>query len=136
MGYLVATMLALPLLLPLPVRAADVTSLAGCTPKVFKEINRTSSWSGKAPAGCTTRIAVQKRADGAFVSATITRQSNSGWVRTTFSAAMGYAEIAKAKALALAAKDIQTRAAHLERCLDSLITSNDPLDCRYRSTRS
>ena len=117
-------------------RAADITLLAGCTNKVFSEINRTHKWSGKAPATCPKTIVVEKRADGVLVTAWATRRVEGGWVRTAFSGAMGYGELASKKELAKAGRDIMARARRLERCLDSINSVNDPLECRDRATKS
>lgn len=114
--------------------AYDLTDMAECTVKVFTEINKTRKWSGKPPAGC--RVAVEKRQDGVFVTAWRIRSGNKGWIRTSLSGAMGYAEIATAKVLAGAGRDIVKRAARLERCLDSINSVNDPLECRDRATKS
>jgi hypothetical protein len=116
--------------------AADVSLLAGCTNKVFDEINRTRKWSGKAPAACPATIVVEKRTDGVLVTAWATRSAEGGWVRTAFSGAMGYGEIARKKELAKAGRDIMARAKRLERCLESINTANDPLECRDRATKS
>lgn len=116
--------------------AADVSLLAGCTTKVFDEIRRTRKWSGKAPAACPASIVVEKRKDGVVVTTWITRNVEGGWVKTAFSGAMGYGEIARKKELAKASLDIVARAKRLERCLDSINTVNDPLDCRDRATKS
>jgi len=116
--------------------AADVSLLATCTTKVFDEIRRTRKWSGKAPAGCPASVVVEKRADGVVVTAWATRNIEGGWVRTAFSGAMGYGEIARKKELARASRDIMGRAKRLERCLDSINAVNDPLECRDRATKS
>jgi hypothetical protein len=116
--------------------AADIPLLAGCTTKVFEEIRRTHKWSGKAPAACPATIVVEKRTDGVLVTAWAIRSVEGGWVRTAFSGAMGYGEIAGKKELARAGRDILARARRLERCLDSINTVNDPLECRDRATKS
>jgi hypothetical protein len=116
--------------------AADIPLLAGCANKVFDEIHRTHKWSGKAPAACPATIVVEKRTDGVLVTAWATRSVEGGWVRTAFSGAMGYGEIAGKKDLAKAGRDIMARARRLERCLDSINTVNDPLECRDRATKS
>jgi hypothetical protein len=119
-----------------PAAAQDVAGLADCTVKVFTEINRTHKWSGKAPGGCKARIAVEKRTDGVFVTAWAIENAGEGWVRTAFSGAMGYTEIADKKELTRAGRDIMARARHLGRCLDSINSVNDPLDCLDRATKS
>jgi hypothetical protein len=116
--------------------AADVSLLAGCTTKVFDEIRRTRKWSGKAPAGCRASIVVEKRTDGVVITAWTTRNIEGGWVKTAFSGAMGYGEIVRKKELGKASRDIMARAKRLERCLDSINTVNDPLECRDRATKS
>lgn len=124
------------LLTTIQARAAEITALAACANKVFTEINRTQKWSGKAPAGCGARVVVEKRPTGVFVTVWATEAAEGGWVRTAFSAGMGYAEIARKKDLAEARQDIMTRAGHLGRCLESINTVNDPLDCRDSATKS
>ena len=137
MRYMVFLLPALSLMLVgTKALAADVSLLAGCTNKVFEEINRTHKWSGKASATCPATIVVEKRTDGVLVTAWITRSIDDGWVRTAFSGAMGYGEIARKKELAKAGRDIMARARRLERCLDSINTANDPLECRDRATKS
>ncbi|MBI2354957.1 MAG: hypothetical protein HYV06_08005 [Deltaproteobacteria bacterium] len=116
--------------------AADITTLADCATKVFKEINRTRNWSGKAPAGCPAGIAVERRPAGLFVIAWSTEKADGGWVRTSFSAAAGYAEMATKQGVAAANRDILSRAGRIGRCLNSINTVNDPLDCRDRATTS
>lgn len=123
-------------LFPLSASAAGVSGLADCTIKVFDEIHRTGAWSGKAPAGCPAGIRVEKRADGAFVTAWSRAGGSGGWERTAFSTAVGFGELARAPLLTAAGRDIRSRARHLERCLDSLLTVNDPLDCRYKAEKS
>ncbi|QEM69988.1 hypothetical protein FO488_18700 [Geobacter sp. FeAm09] len=132
-----ASLLALLLMLAaVPAHGGDVALLATCTTKVFGEINRTQKWSGKPPAKCPASITVEKRTDGVLVTAWVIRSVEGGWIRTAFSGAMGYGEIAGKKELARAGRDIVARAKHLERCLDSINATNDPLDCRDRATKS
>ncbi len=119
-----------------PALAADIDLLADCTTRVFTEINRTHKWSGKSPDNCPASVAVEKRTDGVLVTAWIIRNVEGGWIRTAFTGAMGYAEIARKKELAKASRDIKQRAGHLGRCLDSINSVNDPLDCRDRATKS
>jgi len=118
------------------VSAQDVTGLADCTTKVFGEIGRTKIWTGKAPAGCTARIALEKRASGFFVTAWVIKIADGGWIRTAFSGAMSAGEIANKKMLAKANHDIMMRAGQLERCLKSINSVNDPLGCRDRAIKS
>ncbi len=120
----------------LPAFANDVTDMAECTLKVFTEISKTRKWSGKPPKGCQAAVAIEKRQDGVFVTAWKIRQGDNGWVRTSLTVAMGYAEIARKKDLEKAGRDITKRAAKLDRCLDSINTSNDPLNCRDRAVKS
>jgi hypothetical protein len=136
MRYPVLLLALVPVFLSAQAPAADISLLAGCTNKVFDEINRTHKWSGKAPAACPATIVVEKRTDGVLVTAWATRSAEGGWVRTAFSGAMGYGEIASKKELARAGRDIMARARRLERCLDSINTVNDPLECRDRATKS
>lgn len=114
----------------------EITRLADCATKVFKEINRTGTWSGKPPASCPVQTAVEKRSGGIFVTTWAVEEVEGGWVRTGFTGAMDYGEVARGKALRQAGRDIAARARHLERCLNSIITVNDPLDCRDYATKS
>lgn len=120
----------------LPSWGQDVSGLAECTTKIFREINRTQKWSGKPPAGCPAQVVVEKRDSGVFVTAWSIDRGEGGWVRTSFTGAMNYAEIAGKMPLAKAGKEIRARAARLERCLNSINTVNDPLDCRDRAVKS
>ena len=113
-----------------PVHAVEVRPLADCTIKVFRDINRSHVWSGKQPDGCLAETYVEKRPDGIFVTAWNRGSSERGWVRVAFSAAMGFYEVADRKALEKAGHDITARAARIERCLNSIIRVNDPLECR------
>lgn len=129
-------LLLLPLLLTSQLAsAADLGPLASCATKVFNEINRTRAWSGKAPAGCAARVAVEKWADGAQVTTWISEGGEGGWRRTTYAVLLDYAEIADAKALQRGNRDVLARAGRLGRCLNSLLTENDPLDCRHKATK-
>jgi len=116
--------------------AGDIVTLAGCTNRVFREINTTRKWSGQPPAACSARVAVEKRDDGIFVTAWRFRNGPSGWERTAFSGAMGFAEVASRKELTRAERELLNRAARLERCLHSILAVNDPLECRDRATKS
>jgi hypothetical protein len=136
MRLLIYLIIPLTLLVNLPAYPADIISLADCTMKIFKEINKTHKWSGKAPVGCAARIAVENRHAGVFVTAWSIESAEEGWVRTSFSSAMAYAEIAQNKSLAKANKDIMSRAKRLERCLNSINTVNDPLECRDEANKS
>ncbi len=118
------------------VHASDVNELAACTIKIFREINRTHKWSGKSPSGCPSTIAVEKRPDGVFVTIWQIEYVNGGWVNTAFSTAEGYWEVAHGKDLARANRDIASRARRLDRCLDSVIARNDPLECGHRWSKS
>jgi hypothetical protein len=136
MKYGIHLIIPVILLATLPASAADMTGLAACTTKVFTEINRTQKWSGKAPAGCAAKVAVEKRPSGIFIIAWGVQPTDGGWIRTAFSAGMGYAEIAVKKELARANNDIMARAGRIEHCLNSIISVNDPLECRDRATKS
>jgi hypothetical protein len=114
----------------------EVVGLADCATKIFKTINRTGKWSGKPPANCPEKAYVEKRPRGIFVTTWSIEEAEGGWVRTAFTCAMGYGEIAAKKALAQASRDIRARAAHLERCLNSITRVNDPLDCRDHAVKS
>jgi hypothetical protein len=120
----------------LPVGADGISTLAACTSKVFVEISRTRTWSGKPPHGCTASIAVEKRPGGIFVAAWASERTEGGWTMSAFSGAMDYVEIADKKDLVLAGTDLTARAVRLERCLNSIRAYNDPLECRDRSTTS
>jgi len=114
----------------------EITRLASCATKIFKEINSSGKWSGKSPANCPVKVEVEKRPDGIFVTTWTVEEAEGGWVRTAFTGAMDFREVAKGRALAQAGRDIATRAKHLERCLDSITKVNDPLDCRDYATKS
>ncbi len=114
----------------------EITRLAACATKIFKEINHTGKWSGKPPANCPVKAVVEKLPDGIFVTTWTVEEAEGGWVRTAFTGAMDVREIARGKALAQAGKDIAVRAKHLERCLNSIRAVNDPLDCRDYATKS
>ena len=115
----------------LPAWAADVDikPLADCTVKVFNEISKSRVWSGKTPDGCKGRIYVEKRANGIFVTAW-NSSSQEGWDRLSFSAAAGYFELADRKSLKSVERDISSRAGRMERCMNSILRVNDPLECR------
>lgn len=119
----------------LPAGAFELQPLAACSIKVFREINRSRVWSGKPPDGCSIGIYVEKRPAGIFVTTWNSGSFEEGWERLSLSVAMGFSEIAKSKLLEQAGRDISSRAAHLEKCLDSIIRVNDPLDCRDRATK-
>jgi len=119
-----------------PSQGQDISGLAACTTKVFGEISRTHKWSGKPPAGCPAKIAVEKRSGGVFVTAWNSDKASGGWVRTAFSTAMNYEEIAGKASLSKAGKEIRQRAEQLDSCLKSILSVNDPLDCRDRAVKS
>ncbi|NVN90870.1 MAG: hypothetical protein HXX11_09725 [Desulfuromonadales bacterium] len=114
----------------------DVSRLADCGTKIFKDINRTGKWSGKPPSSCAVKASVEKRPSGIFVTTWSVEEAEGGWIRTAFTGAMSYGEVAGKKALARAGKDIAVRARHLERCLNSITKVNDPLDCRDNAIKS
>jgi len=116
--------------------ASDVNALAACNVKIFEAINKTGKWSGKPPAGCPATVALEKRREGIFVTSWKTQEVEGGWVSTAFSSALGYGEIATKKDLEAANHDIMSRAGRLGRCLDSILSSNDPLECRQRANKS
>ncbi len=136
MRHIVLQLLLLLIILCAPAHALNIQGLADCTVKVFSEINRTDAWSGKAPAQCPADIYVERRPSGIFVTTWVVANSESGWVRTSFSAAMGVAEIAGKDSLKKAGSDITARAARIERCLNSIITVNNPLECRDNAVTS
>jgi hypothetical protein len=116
--------------------ASDVTELAACTVKIFKEINQTLKWSGKPQTGCPATVAVEKRQEGVFITIWKINKVNGGWVNTAFSSSEGYWEIANKKDLAKANYEIMSRAKRLEKCLDSILATNDPLECRQKAIKS
>jgi hypothetical protein len=116
--------------------ASEVEELAACNVKIFEEVSRTRKWSGKAPAGCPETVAVEKRREEVFVTSWESRKLEGGWASTAFSSAAGYGEIATKKDLATAKRDIMSRAGRLGRCLDSILSSNDPLECRQKAIKS
>lgn len=136
MRYLISLFMPILLLMVQPACAADISTLAECSVKVFSEINRTRKWSGKTPAGCPAGVVVEKRPNGTFASAWVTEGGQGGWARTVFTAAMGYAEMADKNEVQNVGKEIRSRAGRLGRCLDSLIKVRDPLDCRYQANKS
>src|SRR5471032_1193102 len=102
MRYILLVLIGAFLCSTLPAFGQDIPRLAECTIKVFKEINRTQKWSGKPPAVCPAKVVVEKRASGVFVTAWSVDRAEGGWVRTAFSGAMNYAEIAAKTPLAKA----------------------------------
>jgi hypothetical protein len=120
----------------IPAGAVELRPLADCSIKVFREINRGKAWSGKRPEGCAFDIHVEKRPAGIFVTTWNKESSEHGWMRVSFSAAMGFSEVADRKTLERAGHDITARAVRLERCLDSIVRVNDPLECRDHATKT
>ena len=120
----------------IPAHALEVRPLADCTVKVFNDIYRNRAWSGKTPDGCRGSIRVEQRPAGIFVTSWNRGDSDRGWSRLSFSAAMGFSEIAKNKTLKVAGRDIRARAARIEKCLNSIIRVNDPLECRDKAAKS
>lgn len=118
------------------VQAVQLRPLADCSIKVFRGINKSHVWSGKAPEGCSAGIQVEKRPTGIFVTTWNSDRSESGWVRVSFSAAMGFYEVADRKTLEKAGRDITARALRIEQCLDSIIRVNDPLECRDHAVKT
>jgi len=116
--------------------ASDVNALAACNVKIFEEIHKTRKWSGKPPAGCPATVALEKRREGIFVTSWKTQEVEGGWVSTAFSSAVGYGEIADRKDLKMANHEILSRAGRLGRCLDSILSTNNPLECRQRVIKS
>jgi hypothetical protein len=114
----------------------DVPWLAECGLKTFREISRSGKWSGKQSTGCRVQTSVERRSSGIFVTTWVIDDAEGGWVRTAFSAAMDRTEISGKKSLTRAGRDILARARRLQRCLDSINSVNDPLECRDYATRS
>jgi hypothetical protein len=119
-----------------PARAVEIRPLADCTVKVFRDIGRNRAWTGKTPEGCMGGINVEQRLTGVFVTVWNSENSEQGWVRLSFSAAVGFSELNSRKLLKKAGRDITARAARIERCLNSIIRVNDPLECRDHATKS
>lgn len=117
-------------------QAGDISNLADCSIRIFKEINKTKMWSDKKNNICRASIAVEKREEGIYVTTWRSRQINGGWTTTALSSAMGYHEVANLKQLNRAAVDIKKRSTRINRCLESIIRSNDPLECRDRAVKS
>lgn len=136
MRHVVLQLLLSFIILCAPAYALDIQGLADCTVKVFREISRTDAWSGKAPERCPAGIHVERRPAGIFVTTWVLTNSENGWVRTSFSAAMGVAEIAGKDSLKKAGRDIAARAVRIERCLNSILAVNNPLECRDYATKS
>jgi hypothetical protein len=120
----------------IPVQAIELRPLTDCTIKVFREIRRTSVWTGKQPEGCLADIHVEKRPAGIFVTTWIQGNSEQGWERVSLSSAMGFSEIAEHKAFDRAVHDIAERATRIERCLNSIVKVNDPLECRDKGVKT
>lgn len=119
-----------------PAGAMELTPLVDCSLKVFRGINKTQVWSGKAPEGCQAGINVEKRVEGVFVTTWIRESSEQGWALLSLSSAMGFFEVADKKELEKAERDVTSRAARIGRCLDSIIRVNDPLECRDYATKT
>ena len=135
MRYFALLLFPLALLAGRPAFAVDLGQLASCTTAVFSEIHHTRAWSGKVPSECPAGVRVDKYTDGVLVTAWARSGSPGGEVLTAFSVLMTYPEIAASKALASATRDVAARSRHLEQCLNSILTVNDPLDCRYKATK-
>jgi hypothetical protein len=136
MRYLFCLTALFILTIGIPAQGVELKSLADCSIKVFRDINRSHVWTGKPPDGCFARVYVEKRPTGIFVTTWNSGRSESGWIRVSFSAAMGFFEVADRKELEKAGRDISARAARVERCLDSIIRVNDPLECRDYATKT
>ncbi len=136
MRYLVWIAALLSLSMSGDARALDVKPLADCSVKVFREINRNNSWSGRVPAGCSADVHVEKRVSGIFVTTWLSSSSHDGWERLALSSAMSFAEVARKQKLEKAGRDITDRAVRIGRCLDSIIRVNDPLECRDYATKT
>jgi len=117
-------------------RASDVTELAACTVEIFKEISHNHKWSGEPPSGCPSTVVVEKRQGGIFITTWKVEKVSGGWTNTAFSSAQGLWEIASKKDLANANQDIMARARRLGKCLDSILATNDPLECRQKAIKS
>lgn len=135
MRYLVMLVISLSLLVARATHAVELAPLAACATSLFSEIHRTHAWSGKPPADCPARVRVDKYPDGAVATVWFWSGPPGAALRTTYSVLMRYQELAQAKALATANRDVKARGLRLERCLNSLIAANDPLDCRYKATK-
>lgn len=135
MRRLALFLITLCLLAAPPATAAELGALVSCATSVFSEIHKTHAWSGKAPADCPARVRVDKFTDGALVTAWSWNGPPGAGARTTYTVMMSYPELSAAKALATASRDVKARGRRLERCLNSLLTVNDPLECRYKATK-
>lgn len=119
-----------------PAQGLELATLADCSVALLREIHHSHAWSGKAPDGCRSELAVEKRPAGVFVTAWYGGRSADGWFRLAFSTAMGYGELADRTAVNQGVRDIQQRAARLNRCLDSMLRVNDSLECRNFGKKS
>lgn len=128
-------LLFLLLLIPSGARAAGVSSLAACGSAVFAEIGRTGKWSGKPPKGCPSQVSVQEAGSAVAVTVWGVQPGGLGWVETSFTAQVDYAEMADQGRLAAARQDVMARARRMERCLASLTSSHDPGECRLQGSR-
>jgi hypothetical protein len=120
----------------LPAYAVDIVSLSDCSIRVYQELRATQTWSGKAPKGCADSVYVEKYLNGIKVTAWTAGQSGENWVRVSFSTVMVYPEMGAKKAFKKARQDITSRATRIERCLNSIISVNDPLECRDKAMKS
>lgn len=134
MKHLPLTIVSLMLFVARPLWGADVEGLAACTTKVFSEMHRTKRWSGEAPAGCLAEVGAFRHVGGVRVAAWIKEKKGEGWVLISFSAVETMAEIADAKKLAAANRDIKDRAGRLKRCLNRADGGSHP-ECRDRGAR-
>jgi hypothetical protein len=136
MQYILWVIIILVSGISIPAQGVEVLPLADCSIKVFKEINTTHKWSGKSPDGCFAHVYVEKRDNSIFITTWRNSSTENGWTMTSLSTAMGYYEVADRKELKKAARDISSRAARIERCLNSIILKNDPLECRDYGTKT
>jgi hypothetical protein len=118
-----------------PAFPSEVEQLASCATKVFNEIGRTQKWSGKAPAGCSANVRVQKNGEGLVISAWNQEMMDEGYVRTSFSAMESFEEIARPTERAAANREIMSRAKRLSRCLQLTGSYNIPAECRSRGSK-
>ena len=136
MRYICGWITLLFVLVDVPSYALDLSPLSKCSIQVFNKIRQTRTWSGEAPAGCFGKVHVEKRLAGIFVTIWLTENSNQGWARLSLSSAMGFSEFDDKLGFTKASRDITARAIRLERCLNSIISVNDPLECRDSGTKS
>ncbi|MEI6206345.1 MAG: hypothetical protein WCP20_06160 [Desulfuromonadales bacterium] len=115
--------------------ASDVDDLAECSINVFQEIAETHAWSGHTKGCAKGKVVVEKREAGAFVTTWKLVKSAGSWEKLALSTAVGYQELVDKKLLHNGIEDLKLRVRRLRKCLDSIVESNDPGECRDTAKR-